>query len=50
MHNVRSIHIFVNIFLYLLEISFSHIIVYSSITDVVTLTLYMQFTILWNME
>ena len=41
-----SIHI---LLLYLLEISF-HIIVYSSITGVVTWTFYMQFTVLCNME
>ena len=48
LHNVHSINIC--LLLYLLEISFPHIIVYSSITDVVTETFYMQFTILWNME
>ena len=34
----------------MLEISFPHNNVYSSFTDVVTWTFYMQFTILLNME
>ena len=42
--------LFICLLLYLLDISFPHIIVYSSITDVVTLFFYMQFTNLWNME
>ena len=42
--------LFTFLLLYLLEISFPHIIVYSLITGVVTWIFYMQFTILWNME
>ena len=46
----KSGQMFVLFIFLLLERSFPHIIVYSSITDVVTWTFYTQFTILWNME